>query len=391
MQSTPENGLPEPDAESARHADKVAAHLRELIGAGSISFAEFMQAVLYAPGLGYYVAGSRKFGADGDFVTAPEVSDVFGLVVANQCAAVLDELGVGDILEPGAGSGALAVGILRRMAALGKLPDRYRILEVSPELQERQRTTINERIPEHARRVEWIADLPDEFCGVVVANEVADAIPVERFRMQAGNVMQVRVEIAGDGFGWRYDRAPESLATAVRSIEQETGHEFPDGYTSEVSPGLRNWIGDVCGAVVRGCVLLFDYGMPRREFYAPGRADGWLRCHFRHRAHSDPLILTGIQDVTSWVDFTAVAESAVAAGMTVGGYLRQAEFLLHGGLDEALQGLADLPPAQQALISGQIKKLTLPGEMGENFKSIALCRGVSAPPAFRFSDKAHQL
>ncbi len=391
MQSTPENGLPEPDAESARHADKVAEHLRELVGAGSISFAEFMQAVLYTPGLGYYVAGSRKFGAQGDFVTAPEVSSLFGHVVANQCAAVLDELGGGDVLEPGAGNGQLAVAILGRLAELDRLPDRYLVLEVSPELQARQREALREQLPEYFRRVEWLADIPDAHRGVVVVNEVADAIPVERFRISEGQVMQARVAVDGDGFGWRYDPAPAALSDAVRRIEQQTGFDFPEGFTSEVSPGLRNWIKAVCSAVDRGSVLLFDYGLPRREYYAPDRSDGWLRCHFRHRAHSDPLILTGIQDVTSWVDFTAVAESAVAAGMTVGGYLSQAEFLLHGGLDEALQGLADLPAAQQALISGQVKKLTLPGEMGENFKSIGLCRGVSAPPAFRYSDKAHQL
>jgi len=391
MKPTPETGLPEPDTESARHARAVAGHLAHKIGAGSMSFAEFMQEVLYAPGLGYYVSGNRKFGADGDFTTAPEISTLFGQVMANQCAAVLEDIGGGDILEPGAGSGALAVAMMQRLAELDSLPNRYRILEVSPELQVRQRQTIADRLPAYAERFEWVSGIPSSFNGVAVANEVADAIPVERFKIEHGAVMQARVEVCERGFCWRYEPAPEWLEHIVRSVERQAGFAFPDGYLSEVSPGLRNWVVDMCKAIRRGAFLLADYGLPRRAYYAADRGDGWLRCHFRHRAHGDPLILAGIQDVTCWVDFTAVAESAVESGMTVGGYANQADFLLHGGLADALGHIVDLPVEQQAIVSGQVKKLTLPGEMGENFKIIGLCRNAAAPPAYRHVDKAHLL
>ena len=280
-------GLPEPDHESASHTRRVARHLRARIGNGSISFSEFMQDVLYAPSLGYYVSGNRKFGEGGDFVTAPEISDLFGMVVASQCAAILGELADGDILEPGAGSGALAVSMLQRLDELDALPRRYLILEVSPELRARQEEKICRAVPKFAGRVQWISMLPDSFRGVVVANEVADAIPVERFRIVDGVILQARVGSDGDRFHWRYEKAPDLLAETIRAIETTCGRPFPDGYESEVSPGLRNWVTDVCSAVERGAVLIFDYGVSRREYYAPDRSDGWLQCHFRHRAHGD--------------------------------------------------------------------------------------------------------
>ena len=391
MKPLAETGLPEPEHESASHARRMARHLRTRIGDGSISFSEFMQDTLYAPGLGYYVSGNRKFGEGGDFVTAPEISDLFGMVVASQCAAILDELAGGDILEPGGGSGALAVSMLRRLDALDALPRRYLILEVSPELQARQEERIRRAVPKFADRIQWISTLPDSFRGVVVANEVADAIPVERFRIADGVILQARVGSDGDRFHWCYETAPDSLVETIRTIEATCGRPFPDGYESEISPGVRNWVADVCSAVERGAVLIFDYGVSRREYYAPDRSDGWLQCHFRHRAHGDPLILTGIQDLTAWVDFSVVAEAGVDSGMSVAGYTTQAEFLLHGGITQVAPALDGLTPGQRAALSNEMKKLTLPGEMGENFKVIALCRGVPTPPAFQYCDKAHLL
>jgi len=387
----PETGLPEPDPDSASHSRRVAEHLRQVIGGDSISFAEFMQEALYAPGLGYYVAGNRKFGADGDFVTAPEISDLFGFVVATQLAAVLRELGGGDVLEPGAGSGALAVSMLRRFAELDVLPDRYLILEISPELRERQEALIRDQVPDLGERVEWIAELPASFSGVVIANEVADAIPVERFRIDNNDVLQARVGIAGDEFTWQYGAAPAYLTSAVRDIEQDLGLTLPHGYESEVATGLKTWIEDVCHAVTRGLVMLIDYGVTRREYYAADRSNGWLRCHFRHRAHNDPLVLPGIQDLTAWVDFSAVVSAAVDAGMTVAGFDSQANFLMHGGLEMAMADFAELPMERQVELSAHTKLLTLPGEMGENFKFIGLCRNVNGPPVFDVTDRAHLL
>ncbi|MCP5111056.1 MAG: SAM-dependent methyltransferase, partial [bacterium] len=211
---------------------------------GSLSFAEYMQEVLYAPGLGYYCAGSTKLGADGDFVTAPEISPLFGHVLARQVAFVLDQLGGGDLLEPGAGSGALAASVLSKLAELNALPDRYLILEVSAELRERQEKYLREEVPQLADRVTWITGIPATFSGVVVANEVADAIPVERFRMDGGNVMQARVIRSGDKLAWQFEPAPEALTAAVAEIESGIGRQLENGYESEVSPGLYHWVGD---------------------------------------------------------------------------------------------------------------------------------------------------
>jgi SAM-dependent MidA family methyltransferase len=387
-----QRGLPSPDAESAAHSRTVADHVRQCMqdSGGSISFAEYMQEVLYAPGLGYYSAGASKLGAAGDFVTAPEISPLFGYVLARQVAAVLEQLDGGDVLEPGAGSGALAVSVLRKLAELDSLPDRYLILEVSADFRERQEQRLRKEVPQFMERVAWISELPEQFAGVVVANEVADAIPVERFRIESGEVMQARVASAGEGFSWEYTPAPDFLRIAVRKIESDIGRTFRDGYESEVSPGLASWIASLSSMVDRGLVLLVDYGVTRNEYYATDRSDGWLRCHFRHHAHSDPLILPGIQDLTTWVDFSLVADSA--SGADVAGFVTQAHFLMNGGLETELANFADLPIERQVELSGQVKLLTLPAEMGENFKCIGFGRGhIGLPPAFHGSDRAHLL
>lgn len=393
MKPKPETALPAPDADSAAHSERVAAHLRERISAagGSLSFASYMQEALYAPGLGYYSAGTTKFGAAGDFVTAPEVSPLFGYVVGRQIAPVLAKTG-GDVLELGAGSGALAVQVLTKLAELDALPDRYRILEVSADLQQRQQALLSKELPKVADRVEWLVDRPTSFTGVVLANEVADAIPVERFRISDGSVLQARVGLAGERFEFRYEPAPDFLLHAVRKIEVDLGKELPNGYESEVSPGLEQWLSELAVSVTRGMLLLIDYGVSRREYYAPDRNTGWLRCHFRHHAHDDPLILPGIQDLTAWVDFTMVADAAVRSGLEIAGYTTQGNFLMHGGLDLELQDFTDLPVGRQAELSGQVKLLTLPAEMGENFKFIGLCRGDCGKlPAFTGTDRAHEL
>lgn len=394
MNPKPESALPSPDADSLLHSARVADHIGKRIDAagGSISFAEFMHEALYAPGLGYYSAGARKFGADGDFVTAPEISSLFGYVIARQLAFVFDQMGGGDVLELGPGTGKLAVDILTRLGDLDALPDSYRVLEVSPDLRERQQARLKRELPAQAERVSWITDLPASFSGVVLANEVADALPVERFRVAGGDILQARVAREGDGFAWQYDKASTVLEQAVRDIEQSLGTNLPHGYESEVSLALRHWIEALCGSIGHGLILLFDYGVSRREYYAPDRHDGWLRCHFRHHAHNDPLVLAGIQDLTTWVDFTSIAETASAAGMRVTGYTSQAGFLMHGGLDVELGHFVDLPLDEQVVLSSQVKQLTLPAEMGENFKCIGLQRGdMATPPAFCESDRTHFL
>lgn len=386
MQHPHAPSLPEPDAASAAHSARVAAHIRQTIesAGGTISFASFMHEALYAPGLGYYSAGTTKFGEHGDFVTAPEVSSLFGHVLARQCAPVLAEVrarqATANLLELGAGSGKLAADILTRLETLGALPDEYSILEVSADLRERQSTYLRATIPELAKRVTWIDALPSGFCGVVVANEVLDALPVERFERRSDRVVQQCVAVDGDQFVDVERDAPTALAAAVREVEAELGSSLPEGYCSEVNLAAPQWLSDVANALQTGMILLFDYGVGRREYYAEDRDNGWLRCHFRHHAHSDPLVLPGIQDVTAWVDFTAVASAAVDAGMDVVGYVSQAHFLINGGLAEELQQLTELATDAQIELSAQVKLLTLPGEMGENFKCLGLSRNVECKP-----------
>lgn len=386
--------LPSPDEASLAHSERVARHIREAIeqSGGSIGFGRFMHLALYAPGLGYYGAGARKFGEGGDFTTAPEVSPLFGRVLARQCAPVLRELPGAGILELGAGSGALAVQMLTALREQDAAPSRYSILEVSPELQERQKAAIARHCPDMLSGVTWLQALPERLNGVILANEVADALPVERFRKSGEGVLQYRVAADGAGFAWRQDPAPDFLQAAVRHIEDTLGAPLPNGYVSEVSPGLPAWVAGLGDSLSAGLVLLFDYGLPRREYYAPDRSGGWLRCHFRHRAHEDPLVYPGIQDLSAWVDFTAVAEAATAAGLDVAGYTTQAAFLLHGGLEQELADFPRLSTHAQLELSRQVRMLTLPGEMGEHFKCIALSRDCGrVPAAIAQADKAHTL
>lgn len=387
-------GLPAPDDDSLVHCRRVCESIREVIDAadGSISFAHFMHLALYSPGLGYYSVGTTKFGAGGDFVTAPEISPLFGRLVARQCAAVLDDIEQGQILELGAGTGRLALDILRKLTGLRSLPARYLILETSADLRARQEELIRNELPGCLPDVEWIDQLPEDFSGVVIANEVADALPVERFERADDAVFQIRVTAGDSGFDWSKRPAPEVLSAAVAKIETEIGAALPRGYQSEVSLGLPDWIGQIANCLGRGLILLFDYGVSRREYYARDRNQGWLRCHFRHHAHNEPLIYPGIQDVTSWVDFTAVAESAEKHGLDIAGYVTQAQFLFNAGLEDELADIATLPVADQLELSRQVKLLTLPGEMGENFKCIGLSRGEPIGiSAFDSSDRAHSL
>jgi SAM-dependent MidA family methyltransferase len=313
-------------------------------------------------------------------------------VLARQCAEVLDHFESGSILEYGAGSGKLAVDMLEALAELGALPSSYLILEVSPDLREREQVFIHERIPELADRVAWIDSVPDSHRGVIVANEVLDSMPVERFVRRDEGVMQLRVAAKNGAFEFVEVPAPENLSLAVASIERYRGDRLPDGYASEVCLAIPPWIGGMAASLREGVAFLFDYGVSRREYYARERDTGWLRCHFRHRAHNNPLILPGIQDLTAWVDFTSVARAAAAQGFDVAGYAPQAQFLMGGGLEAEMRDFEKLDTAEQLALSQEVKKLTLPGEMGERFKCIALRKGsIETPSAFSLADRTHTL
>jgi len=373
--------LPPLSPEEQRHSERVAALIREAVrsGGGWLSFERFMELALYAPGLGYYSAGAAKLGAGGDFVTAPEVSDLFGRCVARQCAEVLRGLGGGAILELGAGTGRMAAALLQELAALGALPERYAILEVSADLAARQRERLGQLPPELAARVQWLERLPaSPLSGVILANEVADALPFRRFRLAAGELHELGVALDPDGSLLEAGAvAGPELRGAVEALQRELPRPLPQPYTSEVCLRLAPWVATLAATLSRGVLLLIDYGLPRAEYYHPQRREGTLRCHFRQRAHDDPYINLGLQDITAWVDFTQVAEAAVAADITVAGFSTQAAFLLAMGIEEEVARARD--GTERARLAGEARRLLMPGEMGEAFKVMALARSFSLP------------
>jgi len=373
--------LPPLTLDEAAHSRRLVNRIWEEIDArgGWLSFERFMEMALYEPGLGYYSAGASKLGAGGDFVTAPEVSSLFSRCLATQCGEVLQHVSSGAILEFGAGSGVMAADLLNELAAQGALPDRYLILEVSADLRERQRALVQERAPEHAARVEWLERLPEKFRGVVLANEVLDALPVQRFRIRVDQVNSLGVTWQLGRLDWSETRADAELEAAVRRIEARLGEQLPDGYTSEINLRLGPWIAGVASALREGVALFIDYGLPQRQYYRSERREGTLLCHFLHRFHDDPLINVGVQDIGAWVDFTAVAEAASAAGLAVAGFATQAHFLIGNGLEQLLAPAASYELASRVQLARQAMLLTLPGEMGERFKVIGLSRGFEQP------------
>ena len=388
--------LPEPDAAARVHSARLQSLIRSAIAdaGGAIPFSRYMELALYAPGLGYYSAGATKFGAAGDFVTAPELGDQFATGVAETLRAVQQALGEpGDVLELGGGSGAFARDALRALAAADALPARYRILEPSADLRARQQACIAGSLPPAvAARVTWLDGLPeDDWRGVLVANAVLDALPATRFAIAQGEVMEEHV-VLGEGLGFATTLRPADalVACAVRHLERSLGDPLPEGYRSEVLPQLPYWLQAVTGSLRAGLVLFVDYGYPRAEYYLPERRDGTLVCHYRHRAHADPFHLPGLQDLTAFVDFTAVAEAGLHAGFELAGYCPQAAFLLASGLQERLHDPA-LDAVEQHRRTLEAKRLLLPGEMGERFQVMALQRGIDLSARFDAIDRSHRL
>ena len=364
----------------------------EITAAGWMSFERFMDLALYAPGLGYYSAGAHKLGAGGDFTTAPEVSRLFGACVARQCAEVLSELKGGSILEIGAGSGRLAADILLCLEKLGALPDCYWILEISADLRDRQRRHIAQHLPHLQGRVHWLDQPPEEsFDGLVLANEVLDALPVSRFRWHHDRVEELGVVIDQRRFAWASRPASAAMLKACRRL-WKTGGAWDDGYVSEYCPRLIPWTHSVTRSLRTGAALWLDYGLPRPQYYLPERHEGTLLCHFQHRAHGDPFLYPGLQDITAWVDFTELAEGARAAGFTLAGFTTQSFFLAGLGVDQEMQTIADGDANRFARLANEARQLMLPGEMGERFKAMAWLRGLDLPlSGFALQDLRHTL
>ena len=392
----PSSTLPEPDPVAAAHSARLLDQIRAEIDAagGSIAFARFMALALYAPGLGYYCAGTRKFGPGGDFTTAPELSPLFSRCLARQCREILDALGGGTILELGAGSGIMAADLLRELHTLNALPERYAILELSGDLRDRQQQTLADRTPDLLERVVWLDTLPEagSLRGVILGNEVLDALPVECFRITPHGPRRLEVAWTDAGLIRREGVEDDAVTAAVTHIEARIGQRLPEGYLSEYAPQLPEWLQSVTEPLAAGAALFIDYGYSQRDYYHPERATGTLRCHYRHRVHDDPLRLPGLQDITAHVDFTAVAQAGQAAGLHVAGYTHQNYFLFGCGL---LELLAELDPADTVHYldqARQVKLLTLPGEMGERFQAIALTRNLDIPlRGFSFRDERRRL
>jgi SAM-dependent MidA family methyltransferase len=390
----------------ARHCSRMHRFLEEQIAAagGWLSFERYMDLALYAPALGYYSAGAHKLGAGGDFTTAPEVSSLFGACVARQCAEILSALGGGSILEIGAGSGRLAVDILTRLDTLGTPPGAYWILEVSADLRERQRRCLAENLPQWVGRVRWLDQPPENaFDGVILANEVLDALPVARFRWRAAAVEELGVVLENEnvpanenareqvGFAWGGRPASPTMVDTCRRLSV-AGGDWGEGYVSEYCPSLTAWTQSVTRALRAGAALWFDYGLPRSQYYLPERRDGTLLCHFQHRAHDDPFLYPGLQDITAWVDYTLLAEASRAAGFTLGGFTTQSYFLAGLQVDQEMQLMAGDDANRFARLANQARQLMLPGEMGERFKAMAWLRGVELPlSGFSLQDLRHTL
>lgn len=361
--------LPEPPEELKQHSNRL---LRRILGRieqeGSISFAEYMALALYEPGLGYYSAGLHKFGAEGDFVTAPELGDVFAACLARQVVEVATELGVCNILEIGAGSGKLAAHLMAETDRVWTGERSYRILETSADLRAVQRQALQGH---EGWNVEWLDQPPQApWRGMIIANEVIDALPVERFLVENGEVRQVCVAARDGELKMDHREAPFELEAVVKKLG-----ELPNRYCSEINPQLPAWLSAVTTGLEEGVALFVDYGYPRHEYYLPERRDGTLIAHYRHRAHDNVLRYPGLQDLTAFVDFSALAAAGKSAGLDLLGYTSQALFLMANGLDEVVQARLVGDPGEDMALNSEVRQLVLPGLMGEKFQVMAFGRG----------------
>ena len=385
--------LPPPDTEAQSHSDALRQYISHKIRqqGGCIPFKRFMELALYAPGLGYYSAGSHKLGEAGDFITAPELSPFFGATLAQAIMPVLQTLPQANILEIGAGSGALAVSILLSLLQQGHELEHYYILEVSADLRERQRQRLQQA--GLLESVVWLETLPENFVGVVLGNEVLDAMPVHLVEITETGLKERYVGMQHDEFIWQLRPASDTrLVQRLGEIEQQLSVTLAAGFVSEINLAAEDWLAALLAACKQAYVLLIDYGFPRHEYYHPQRWQGTLMCHYRHHSHDDPFRFIGLQDITAHIDFTAIADAALASGWTVAGYTTQAHFLLGSGLMTCLQGDTSVSTVEQLKRQQQVKKLTLPHEMGELFKVIGLQKNLDVElPGFVLRDLRDRL
>ncbi|QHG92239.1 SAM-dependent methyltransferase [Coxiella endosymbiont of Amblyomma sculptum] len=368
--------LPVPSPFAQFRSDRLKSKIiKKIIRQGPLTFAHYMRLALYSRNLGYYSANTQKFGKNGDFVTAPEISSIFSRCLARQCHQVLRNLKGGDILELGAGSGIMAIHILKELQSSQCPPIRYFILEISENLRKFQRKRFREEIPELFSCIVWVNKLPTDFIGIIVGNEVIDSLPVHKFKIQNNSVKEMYVDCIDFEekiLSWKID--DPSSSNLIQQIEH-LEINFPNDYESEVNLLLESWIISLANVLKKGIILLIDYGFPQHEYYHPNRSQGTVTCHYQHYSHFNPLILPGIQDITAHVDFTAVAEIAACNQLTVAGFVHQADFLLNCNIVSFISSENSMERYQN---TQQLKKLVFPSEMGEFFKAIALTRNYSS-------------
>ena len=377
MTTSADSVLPPPSPEAAAHSRLVGEYVaREILDSGGwIPFSRYMELVLYAPGLGYYSAGSRKFGAEGDFVTSPEISPMFARCLARQARQVLDATG-GDILELGPGSGALAADLFEDLKEQGAPPRNYFMLEVSPDLRARQHALLAERFPEDFGRFTWIGELPVSFRGLVLANEVLDVVPFSLVRREEGQLLERGVILTESGFAWEDQRMPDGdLRRRVAAVLPPGDYE----YLTEVGFAAEGLVRSLAKALEAGVAIFIDYGFPEREYYHPQRSMGTMRCHYRHRFHGDPFFMPGLQDITAHVDFTAMARAGEQGGAEVEGFTTQAYFLISCGLAVLVQETDPEITLSRLKATSAVHRLISPAEMGELFKVLAFGKGVEGP------------
>ena len=396
MTSKPNKSLPEPDESLKQRSEQLGIKIRRHLQRHQhLTFAQYMQLALYTPGLGYYANGLPKIGEQGDFITAPEISPLFSRCLARQARQVLSQLKHPNLVEFGAGRGVMSRDIMLELERLNVDFEHYYIIELSGDLKQIQQHTLQTLPPHLAQKVVWLEHLPSlPMEAVVLANEVLDAMPVERIKLEPAQQSHAYVVWNEDTqqFDWQYQPITHpGLQRFANQLLQHLGEPSERGYRTEVNLHIAPWLQSISDFLSAGLVLLIDYGYPRHEYYQPARHMGTLRCHYQHRAHSNPFFYPGLQDITAHVDFTAVAEAAFDAKFKVAGYTTQAHFLMGSGLLE----MAEQPNAsvtEQLKIAQQIKTLTLPNEMGENFKVIALTKQLDLPLiGFKLRDLRRQL
>lgn len=386
--------LPTPSRDAQKHSLQLQALIQQAIkkAGGWIDFAQFMQLALYAPQLGYYSAGNQKFGTGGDFVTAPEISALFGQTLAQQVAQIL-ALSRGSIMELGAGTGRLAVHLLHALEHLDCLPDQYYILDVSDHLRQVQLEYLQEKLsPQLLRRVVWLNQLPETFTGVVLGNEVLDAIPVHMVHTKTQGLCERGVMLAEQGLTWSDKPWDDAPASGQHLFDEIKKLSLPTGYISEFCPTANGLIASLALTLERGVILMIDYGFSASEYYHPQRNLGTLMCHYQHYAHTDPLLNIGLQDITAHVNFSSIAYAGVDNGLQLSCFCSQAQFLMNCGILDLMAQVSPSDMARYAPLAAAAQKLLSPAEMGDLFKVIAFSKNMDVPLlGFTSGDKSHTL